>query len=304
MGGTGWLCLAGIGAGTLAALAGRAMLGYAPRHGRWRRLVGRQPGAGPAAGTGCRMMARLCPRRIGENTRLNWSSVLPGAAMVAAGGVAGSLLLRSAVGLPLGMVATLAILRGQAVRRAVDRAARVREAFPDALMRMAGHLRAGQSLAQAVEAVVASGAGPLEECLGRAIADYRAGLPLVRALGRLEREFPGEATGQFRQVLDLYRLSEGSLADVLDNTAVALAEQQSLMGELEARTTEARLSAQILLVLPLALGLYFWLANPEMLRPLWETPAGRVGSVYGTTSWLVGRELMNWLIARLRAERG
>jgi tight adherence protein B len=123
-------------------------------------------------------------------------------------------------------------------------------------------------------------------------------------MGRLEREFPGEAMGQFQQVLDIYRLSGGNLADVLDNTAAALAEQQSLMGELEAKTAEVRLSARILLVLPIALGFYFWLANPEMLRPLWETPAGRVGSMYGIASWLVGRELMNRLIAGVRSERG
>jgi tight adherence protein B len=207
------------------------------------------------------------------------------------------------MGLPLGMVLALAVVRGRARRRAAEQAAEVSAGFPDALMRMAGHLRAGQSLAQAVEGVATSGSGALERCLARVLADYRAGVPLIQALGKLEGEFPGQATSQFQQVLDVYRLSGGDLAEVLDNAAAALAEQNTLLGELEAKTAEAQLSARILLALPVALGSYFWFTNPEMLRPLWETSTGRLGLLYGSVSWVVGQQLMDRLIAEVRAER-
>ena len=298
-----WFWLTCMGAGSLIAMVVGTMVGRGPRHRRWRHLA-RPAGAELRRSIGRRILAHLSPSKSSGDAPLRWATMLPWMGMAAAGGVAGSLLLRSPAALPLGGAVVLTILRRQATRREVDRAARVREEFPDALLRMASHLRAGQSLAQAVEAVAASGSGPLEQCLSRALADYRCGMPLIQALSRLEREFPGEATTQFQQVLDIYRLSGGNLAEVLDNAASALAEHQSLLGELEAKTAEARLSARILLALPFVLGMYFWFASPEMLRPLWETPAGRVGSIYGTASWLVGRELMNRLIAGVRAERG
>ena len=301
--GIAWLWLAGLGAGALAAGAVRALMEHGPRRRRLRHLA-RRPGAEAHSGLLRRIAPRFSGRKTSRDTPLSKSTLLSWIGFAAAGGVAGSLLLGSAAGLLLGVVLALALLRGQASRRAADQAARFSEGFPDALMRMAGHLRAGQSLAQAVEAVAASGSGPLERCLGRVLADYRAGVPLIQALGRLEGEFPGGATGQLQQVLDVYRLSGGDLAGVLDNAAAALAEHHSLHGELEVKTAEARLSARILLALPLALGGYFWFASPEMLRPLWETPAGRFGSIYGIASWFIGRELMHRLIAEVQAERG
>lgn len=287
----------------LAGVAVRALMDHGPRRRRWRQLAGR-PGAEAHSGLGRRIAARFSGRKLSGDIPPSKSTLLSWIGFAAAGGVAASLLLGSAVGLLPGAALALAISRGQARRRAADQAARFNEVFPDALVRMAGHLRAGQSLAQAVEAVATFGSGPLERCLGRVLADYRAGVPLIQALRRLEGEFPGQATGQLQQVLDVYRLSGGDLAGVLDSAAAALAEHHNLHGELEAKTAEVRLSARILLALPLALGAYFWFASPEMLRPLWETPTGRIGSIYGTASWLIGREVINRLIAEVQAERG
>jgi len=209
---------------------------------------------------------------------------------MAAGGVAGA-----AVGTCLASWA-----RGHYLRH--KQAARIRafqEAFPNALLALGACLRSGQSLLQAIEALTAEGDGPVVRALQGVLDEYRTGVPLLTALGRLEGDFPGEEVRYFLQALEAHRLSGGNLAEVLAGAATALHERRMLVGEFEAKTQEARVSARVLLALPVVLGLYFAWANPEMLRPLWETTTGRLGAAYGLASWLIGRELMARMVRTL-----
>ncbi|MDQ7793026.1 MAG: type II secretion system F family protein [bacterium] len=295
-----YLGLAGLGAGTLALCACLLLWTILKRTGR-RRLIGL---LGPVDGRGERgltpswpLVDLLVQAGLSPSRRLAWALLVLTAG---GGGLAGAVLVGSPYGGLPGVLLPVLLLGSHARRRLAARSHQARQRLPDALQALASSLRSGQSLAQAVEALGTGTEGPLAEVFRRVAEEYRAGTPLLRALRRLEESFPGDDVSYFLQALEIHRFSGGNLAEVLANGAAALNERRALWGDLHARTAEARLSARILLALPVCLGLYFWWGNREMLRPLWETGAGRVGAGYAVCSWLAGRELMTRLIASIK----
>jgi tight adherence protein B len=68
----------------------------------------------------------------------------------------------------------------------------------------------------------------------------------------------------------------GNLVEVLRNTADTMRERAQMRRQVRALSAEGRLSAYILVALPVVLAGYMFLARPDYIRPLYTTTFGLV----------------------------
>ena len=147
--------------------------------------------------------------------------------------------------------------------------------LPDALDRLASGLRGGQSIGPALVEL----AGPLPEPLGlelRSVAASLAhGAPVATALAAWA-ELPG-ASGDVRLVaaaLTLGANAGGEVARAVDRIAATMRERRELQAEVHALATQARASAAVLAIAPLAFTGLVASIEPGAVAFLVTTPVG------------------------------
>jgi tight adherence protein B len=72
----------------------------------------------------------------------------------------------------------------------------------------------------------------------------------------------------------IQRESGGNLTEVLGNLSRLIRERLKLMAKVKVLSSEGRLSAWILGIMPFALAGVMYLGNPEFMSPLWKDPIG------------------------------
>ena len=151
-------------------------------------------------------------------------------------------------------------------------AARQRKRFetqlPDTLNLLATSLRAGYSLLQAIEAVGEEASEPTRREFGRAMAEIRLGRQMSDALSDIAVRMDSVDFEWAVLAIEIQREVGGNLAEVLQTTSETMVQRNRLRREMKALTAEGRISAVILGVMPFAIFLFIFLANPGYIEPL------------------------------------
>jgi tight adherence protein B len=148
--------------------------------------------------------------------------------------------------------------------------------LPDALATLAGSLRAGRSLGQALEGLAREMPAPIGRELRKVVAEVRLGRKVSEAL---DDAVDRVGSPDFRwAVLAMQIQAEvgGNLAELLDRVGDTMRARQRLKGEVKALTAEGRASAMMLVIMPPALGTVMYVANPSYMKPLFTTTAGHI----------------------------
>ena len=182
-----------------------------------------------------------------------------GIALFIALGPAGALL-----GLVLGFVATMLYQTAQVERRS----SRFAEQLPDALQLVIGSLRSGFSLPQAFDSLVRESPEPVRSEFGRALAEHRLGADLSDALERVAQRTGSDDLVWAVMAVRIQREVGGNLAEVLQTTVDTMRERARLRRHVRALSAEGRLSAWVLIALPLSLGLFMFLFRRSYMTPL------------------------------------
>jgi tight adherence protein B len=198
-------------------------------------------------------------------------------------------------GLVFGWLATAAYHRSRARRRA-DRFA---AALPEALQLVIGSLRSGFSLMQAIEGMTREGDEQVATEFGRMLAETRLGMELEDALDRLARRTENPDLAWTVLAIRVQREVGGNLAEVLTTTVNTIRERELLRGHVRSLSAEGRLSAWILVALPIiAAGLMFTM-RPDYVRPLFTDSRGILMLLVAISLLCVGGI---WLTRAVRVE--
>lgn len=181
-----------------------------------------------------------------------------------------SLPLSALVGVLVGWLGSRAYLARKAGRRCAEFAGQL----PDTLQLVASSLRSGFSLPQALDAAVRDGRQPMAGELGRALAEARLGVDLTDALDTVARRMRSPDLGWTLMAMRIQREVGGNLAEVLQTTVQTMRERFQLRRHVRTLTAEGRLSAYILVALPIAVSGWMFLTRREYLRPLYTEPLG------------------------------
>jgi len=156
------------------------------------------------------------------------------------------------------------------------RSEKLREQLPDVLTIMASSLRAGHSFLQSLDTVAKEIAQPAAAEFQRVVAEIRLGRGAEDAMESMA-ERVGSADFKWAVLaVNIQREVGGNLAEILDNVADTLRERAMIRRQIRVLTSEGRLSAWVLAVLPVAIALYMFAVNPEYIERLFTTTIGIV----------------------------
>jgi len=161
--------------------------------------------------------------------------------------------------------------------------------FPDALGLISSSLRAGHSLPSSFQIVVNEMPDPISKIFRIVVDDISLGRDTRDALDTMTQIMPGSLDLRFfiTAVL-IQREIGGNLAEILDNLGYTIRERFKLIGQLNAQTSQAKMSGTILAVAPVAIGAVLWFMNPEYMEPLFTTAMGKLALGGAILSAIIG----------------
>jgi tight adherence protein B len=212
------------------------------------------------------------PLRIGEWAVLRLVAIvvgIAGGAVLLRGGAI-STTLGACLGGLFGFIGPAFFLKFAASRRAK----KFETQLPDVLTLIASSLATGFSLLQALDAVARDAAEPSAKEFSRALAETRIGTDLNESLEHLANRMESTNLRWTGMAISIQRQVGGNLAETLRNTATTLRDRESLRRHVNALSAEGKLSAYILIALPLGIFLYMTQVNRAYVELLWTTTIG------------------------------
>jgi tight adherence protein B len=226
------------------------------------------------------------PLRPGEWAVLRVVAVVVGIAggMVLLHGGPVSTFIGAVLGVLAGVVLPALFLKFAASRRAK----KFEGQLPDVLTLVASSLSTGFSLLQALDAVARDTADPSGKEFSRALAETRIGADIDDALAHLADRMDSTNMRWTGMAINIQRQVGGNLAETMRNTAATLRDRESLKRHVNALSAEGKLSAYILIALPIGVFLFMLSSNREYVQLLWTTMIGIGMSVGGLISMAIG----------------
>jgi tight adherence protein B len=181
---------------------------------------------------------------------------------------------------PIGVVVTWLGGRLYLTVRSGRRAAAFAEQLPDVLQIVASSLRSGFTLSQALDSVVREGTEPASSEFARALTEARLGADLEDALEAAAERMRCRDLSWVVEAVRISREVGGNLAEVLLTTVSTMRERAQMRRQVRTLSAEGRLSAWILLCLPIMIGGWLLLTRRDYLQPLFSTSIG-IGMLAG-----------------------
>lgn len=206
--------------------------------------------------------ARL-PIRPGEFTLF----VISGAVVL------GAFIAAVTANLAFGLVAAVAspFLGVAYLRRRIARRTRAfEEQFPDALTLIGSSLSAGHTFLRSIQLMCEEAEPPISEEFARVVSETQLGDPLVDALDRMAERLQIRDVDWVVQAIRIQQSVGGKLADLLHTLADFIRAREEIRREIDVLTAEGRISAYVLGALPVFLGVFMQVSNPDYLEPMFQ----------------------------------
>jgi len=171
--------------------------------------------------------------------------------------------------------------------------------FPDVIGLLSRSVRAGHSFTAGMETVATDMSDPIAGEFRTAFDEQRFGLPLRDALLGLCERVPLVDVRFFVIALLVQKETGGNLAEILDNLAHVIRERARIAGEVRVRTAQGRLTAGILIAMPLAMMGMLRVLNPDYVNLLFNDRWGQYMLAGGAALQLLGSFIL-WKIVQIK----
>jgi tight adherence protein B len=176
------------------------------------------------------------------------------------------------VGLAFGLVGSHLLLKRRVSKRQTTFSAQLAET----LQLMAGGLRAGLSLAQALNNVASDAPSPSAEEYRRALTEIRLGRDMTEALYAMAERMDSEDFEWVVGAIDINRTTGGDLAVILDRVTDTIRQRDRLRGQVKTLSAEGRLSGIVVGLLPPGVFCFVYVTNHEYMMEFFAKPLGIV----------------------------
>jgi len=148
------------------------------------------------------------------------------------------------------------------------------EHFPEALDLLGRAVRAGHAFTTGLEMISKECPEPLAGEFRTTFEEQNFGLPLRDALLNLAERVAIIDVRFFVTALLIQKETGGNLAEILDGLARVIRDRFRIYREVRVRTAQGRLTAGILIALPIFMALVLGLLNPHYVGILFTDPTG------------------------------
>ncbi len=264
----------------------------------FRKQTVEATGALARAFTRLRFTARL--QRTLEQANLPWSAAQTLVNLTAIASVVLALLLVLKVSLPVALALPVAVFLLPILYlnwRRNRRLTKLTNQLPDVFELLSQALRAGNSLASAMQLVARELPDPAGTEFGRVFHEQNLGLKLEDALRNMAERVDALDVRFFVTAVLIQRQVGGDLAEVLDKISSVIRERIQLFGTVRALTAEGRLSGYVLLGLPVLVFFVLMWVNPDYTGLLITDPTGKtvlgVAVVMQLLGWALIKKIVN-----------
>jgi tight adherence protein B len=150
----------------------------------------------------------------------------------------------------------------------------IEQQLPDALLVIAGGLRAGVSLSHALQQLVRETRPPVSQEFDLVLREQRLGVSLDESLESLAQRVPLQSVTLFVSAMRVANETGGSLAEALERASQTLRSKIAMEGKIAALTAQGKLQAWIVGLLPVILFLVLSKLEPDAMNLLWTTRMG------------------------------
>ena len=202
---------------------------------------------------------------------------------------------------PIGIIFGLAAASGPFLTVAWLRQKRLRqfeERFPEALDLLGRAVRAGHAFTTGLEMIAKESSEPIASEFRTTFEEQNFGLPLRDALLNMTERIPSIDVRFFVTALLIQKETGGNLAEILDSLSRVIRDRFRIYREVRVRTAQGRLTAGILIALPIFMMIVLSTLNPSYMRVLFQDPKGPVILTVAAAMQFVG-SLMLWKIIHI-----
>jgi tight adherence protein B len=162
------------------------------------------------------------------------------------------------------------------------------EQLPDTLQLISGALKAGYSFNQSINMVVEETKPPISDEFARVLNEARMGLPENEALENSANRIGSSHFAWVVMAINVQREVGGNLSEIMEIIADTIRERARVMNQIKALTSEGRLSAAILIALPIILGIMLFATSRAYISLLFTNRIGLVMVVFSAILMITG----------------
>ena len=167
--------------------------------------------------------------------------------------------------------------------------------LPEVLQLITTALRSGYGLTQALESISEDAEEPARSEFAQVLVQIRLGRDLSDALRALAQRMASKDLGWVVAAIDINRETGGNLSEVLATVSATIRERGRIARQVRTLTAEGRLSARILIALPLLMLVWQWRANPDNFQLL-TYGVGLIALIIAGVLMIVGAVWVNRIV--------
>lgn len=172
------------------------------------------------------------------------------------------------------------------------------EKFPEALDLLGRAVRAGHAFTTGLEMIARESSEPIASEFRTTFEEQNFGLPLRDALLNMTERVPSIDVRFFVTALLIQKETGGNLAEILDGLARVIRDRFRIYREVRVRTAQGRLTAGILIALPVFMMVVLLILNPTYMKVLFQDPKGSVILTVAGIMQVIG-SLVIWKIIHI-----
>ena len=172
---------------------------------------------------------------------------------------------------------------------------RMIEQMPGFLDHVVRSLKSGRTLGDGMLLSMQTSQEPLLSAFQRTSHAVQLGVPLAEALEDFAALYEREEIYILAMGVSVNQRYGGNAGELLSNLISMIRDRERGARQLRALTGETRISAIVLGLLPMTMGGYLFISNPQMLLGMWDQPDGRVVLIVAFALQAIG----SWLLWRM-----
>lgn len=176
-----------------------------------------------------------------------------------------------------------------------SRSAKFLNLFPDAIDMIVRSVRSGHPVNASLKMIADNMDPPVSTEFKQVVDEVSYGSPLPEALAKMSKRVGEQDIAFFVVVLSVQQETGGNLAEVLTNLSNIIRKRKMMRLKIKAMTSEGRMTAWMLGVIPLFFMGIIHFSSKGYLDPLFEPGAGRL--IFGAAVGLVA--LAVWIVKKM-----
>ncbi len=153
---------------------------------------------------------------------------------------------------------------------------KIEDQLADSMVSLSSSIRAGLSLAQAIQTLADNSPKPIKAEFSRIVGEYEMGKPLDRTLDEAKNRLRSENFALFAAAMLASRESGGRLNETVDRIAHSVRELQRLERKVQADTAMARKSAMYMAITPVIILIVYFFVDRVAIISMFTTLPGQL----------------------------